>query len=248
MEGHLTVANGTIYDFLSLLGQNIKTNGQHPFHLMVESVSRLFKRFQQFNPHILSKRNMAHHYDLSQKLYGLFLDPDLQYSCAYFETPETDLETAQENKKRHIAAKLMISPGQSVLDIGSGWGGLAIFLAKTIGAKVTGITLSENQLEESHKKAKNEGLTDLIDFYLRDYREQTGTFNRIVSVGMFEHVGVVHFPNFFLKFKNLLSDNGIALLHTIGRSSPPSVTDPWVRKYIFPGGYIPALSEVLPII
>ncbi len=146
MEGHLTVANGTIYDFLSLLGQNIKTNGQHPFHLMVESVSRLFKRFQQFNPHILSKRNMAHHYDLSQKQYGLFLDPDLQYSCAYFETPETDLETAQENKKRHIAAKLMISPGQSVLDIGSGWGGPAIFLAKRIGARVTDITLSENQL------------------------------------------------------------------------------------------------------
>ncbi|HIA80698.1 MAG TPA: class I SAM-dependent methyltransferase, partial [Rhodospirillales bacterium] len=150
MEGHLTVEDGTIYDFLSLLGQNIETHGQHPFHLMVEMVSRLFKRFQQFNPQLLSKKNVAHHYDLSQKLYELFLDPDLQYSCAYFESPETDLETAQENKKRHIAAKLMISPGQSVLDIGSGWGGLAIFLAKTIGAKVTGITLSENQLEESH--------------------------------------------------------------------------------------------------
>lgn len=248
MEGHLTVEDGTIYDFLSLLGQNIETHGQHPFHLMVEMVSRLFKRFQQFNPQLLSKKNVAHHYDLSQKLYELFLDPDLQYSCAYFESPETDLETAQENKKRHIAAKLMISPGQSVLDIGSGWGGLAIFLAKTIGAKVTGITLSENQLEESHKKAKNEGLTDLIDFYLRDYRDQAGTFERIVSVGMFEHVGIGHFPNFFMTYKNLLADNGIALLHTIGRSSPPSVTDPWVRKYIFPGGYIPALSEVLPAI
>ena len=248
MEGHLTVEDGTIYDFLSLLGQNIETHGQHPFHLMVEMLSRLFKRFQQFNPHVLSKKNVAHHYDLSQKLYELFLDPDLQYSCAYFESPETDLETAQENKKRHIAAKLMISPGQSVLDIGSGWGGLAIFLAKTIGARVTGITLSENQLEESHKKAKNEGLTDLIDFYLRDYRDQAGTFERIVSVGMFEHVGIGHFPNFFMTYKNLLADNGIALLHTIGRSSPPSVTDPWVRKYIFPGGYIPALSEVLPAI
>jgi len=248
MEGHLTVEDGTIYDFLSLLGQNIETHGQHPFHLMVEMVSRLFKRFQQFNPQLLSKKNVAHHYDLSQKLYELFLDPDLQYSCAYFESPETDLETAQENKKRHIAAKLMISPGQSVLDIGSGWGGLAIFLAKTIGARVTGITLSENQLEESHKKAKNEGLTDLIDFYLRDYRDQAGTFERIVSVGMFEHVGIGHFPNFFMTYKNLLADNGIALLHTIGRSSPPSVTDPWVRKYIFPGGYIPALSEVLPAI
>jgi len=191
---------------------------------------------------------VAHHYDLSQKLYELFLGPDLQYSCAYFDSPETDLETAQENKKRHIAAKLMISPSQSVLDIGSGWGGLAIFLAKTIGARVTGITLSENQLEESHKKSKNERLTDLIDFYLRDYREQTGTFDRIISVGMFEHVSVVHFPNFFMTYKNLLADNGIALLHTIGRSSPPSVTDPWVRKYIFPGGYIPTLSEVLPII
>ena len=130
MEGHLTVEDGTIFDFLSLLGQNIETHGQHPFHLMVEMVSRLFKRFQQFNPQLLSKKNVAHHYDLSQKLYELFLDPDLQYSCAYFESPETDLETAQENKKRHIAAKLMISPGQSVLDIGSGWGGLAIFLLR----------------------------------------------------------------------------------------------------------------------
>ena len=245
MEGHLTVEDGTIYDFLSLLGQNIETHGQHPFHLMVEMVSRLFKRFQQFNPQLLSKKNVAHHYDLSQKLYELFLDPDLQYSCAYLESPETDLETAQENKKRHIAAKLMISPGQSVLDIGSGWGGLAIFLAKTIGAKVTGITLSENQFVTAKKRAYEEGLNDKVKFALQDYRQEKNKYDRIISVGMFEHVGINYYPTFFSKTYELLNETGVFLLHTIGQTKKPTQTSPWLRKYIFPGGYIPSMSEIL---
>ncbi len=248
MDGTLTIEDGTIYDFLALMAQNIEVSGFHGLHMAGETLSRLFKPIQQFNPASRSKKNVAHHYDLSGELYELFLDSDKQYSCAYFETPETGLEVAQQHKKRHLAAKLLISPGQRVLDIGSGWGGMGLYLAKKTGALVTGVTLSEEQLKVSTDRAQKEGLANQVDFHLRDYRAQTGTFDRIVSVGMFEHVGVGYYPQYFGKLKELLADDGIAVLHTIGRSGTPSVTDAWIRKYIFPGGYIPSLSEVAPVI
>ena len=248
MEERLTVNHGTIFDFLSFLGRNIEMGNQHAVHSFVEKFLKLFRRFQQFNPISRSIKNVAHHYDLSDKLYQLFLDKDLQYSCGYFVTPETDLDSAQDQKKRHIAAKLIIEPDNHILDIGSGWGGLGMFFAQTFGARVTGVTLSESQLRISQERVKQNSLIDKVSFQLRDYRTLIDTFDRIVSVGMFEHVGVSHYQQFFRKLDNLLSENGIALLHTIGRNGPPSVTDPWLRKYIFPGGYIPALSEIMPAI
>ena len=248
MDGRLTVDDGTIYDFLALMSQNMEVGGLNRIQSIWEITGRLFKRFQQFNPAGRAKKNVSHHYDLSSDLYELFLDRDKQYSCAYFVSPETDLETAQEHKKRHLAAKLLISPGQRILDIGSGWGGMVLYLARKTGAFITGVTLSEEQLQVSQERAEKEGLADQVAFHLRDYRAQTGTFDRIVSVGMFEHVGVGFYPHYFGKMKELLADNGIAVLHTIGRSGPPGVTDPWIRKYIFPGGYIPSLSEVTPVI
>ena len=211
----------------------------------------LFKRFQQFNPAKRSQKNVSHHYDLSAEFYQLFLDEDLQYSCAYFNklgAVETNLDKAQQQKKIHIASKLMLSPGMRVLDIGSGWGGMGIFLAQELGANVSGITLSEPQLKVSIEKAKSSGVIRDLNFYLRDYRDQVGKFDRIVSVGMFEHVGVGYYGQYFSKINMLMEKDGIALLHTIGRQGPPSVTDPWIRKYIFPGGYIPALSEIVPVI
>ncbi len=248
MDGRLTVDGGTIYDFLALMSQNMEVGGLNRIQAIWEITGSFFKRFQQFNPAGRAKKNVAHHYDLSSDLYELFLDRDKQYSCAYFVSPETDLETAQEHKKRHLAAKLLISPGQRILDIGSGWGGMGLYLARKTGAFITGVTLSEEQLQVSQERAEKEGLADQVAFHLRDYRAQTGTFDRIVSVGMFEHVGVGFYPHYFGKMKELLADNGIAVLHTIGRSGPPNVTDPWIRKYIFPGGYVPSLSEVTPVI
>jgi cyclopropane-fatty-acyl-phospholipid synthase len=211
------------------------------------ATARMMRRIYQLNPVWRARRNVAHHYDLSDQLYELFLDDDRQYSCAYFRTPENDLETAQHDKKRHIAAKLLLRPGQKVLDIGSGWGGLAIYLAAESGVEVTGLTLSEEQLKASQRRAAAAGLADRVRFYLRDYREETGQYDRIVSVGMFEHVGVNHYPAFFAKLKGLLAPDGVALLHSIGRMEGPGMTNTWLRKYIFPGGYSPALSEVVPV-
>ncbi len=205
----------------------------------------LFRRVHQFNPIPRARRNAAHHYDLSDQLYELFLDRDRQYSCAYFDDCGDDLDTAQLNKKRHIAAKLLIRPGQTVLDIGSGWGGLALYLAAECGADVTGLTLSVEQLKTAARRAAAAGLSDRVRFYLRDYREEDGRYDRIVSVGMFEHVGVNHYEAFFTRVKSLLAPDGVALLHSIGRIDGPGATHPWIRKYIFPGGYIPALSEVV---
>ena len=192
--------------------------------------------------------NVAHHYDLSDTLYGLFLDADRQYSCAYFTHTHDDLEQAQQGKKRHLAAKLLLEPGVRVLDIGSGWGGLGLYLAEAGAAQVVGITLSEEQLKVSRDRAGRAGLDDRVRFELCDYRAMRGTFDRIVSVGMFEHVGVRHFPEFFAAVRDLLTDDGVAVLHSIGRADGPGVTNPWIRKYIFPGGYAPALSEVLPVV
>jgi cyclopropane-fatty-acyl-phospholipid synthase len=204
------------------------------------------KRLDQYNPVHKAKKNVAHHYDLSGTLYDLFLDRDRQYSCAYFENSAASLEDAQLAKKRHLAAKLGIKPGMKVLDIGSGWGGLGLYLAETCGAQVTGVTLSEEQHKLSNARAQQRGLAERAQFRLLDYRNLNEPFDRIVSVGMFEHVGVGHYKEFFAKCRALLKDDGVAVLHSINRSDGPGATSAWIKKYIFPGGYIPALSEVLP--
>ncbi|MES2599234.1 MAG: cyclopropane-fatty-acyl-phospholipid synthase family protein [Pseudomonadota bacterium] len=208
----------------------------------------LIRHWQQFNPPARSKRNVASHYDLDGRLYRLFLDADMQYSCAYFETPDSTLDDAQLAKKRHVAAKLLVKPDHRVLDIGSGWGGLGLYLAGMTGANVTGVTLSEEQLGVSNARAGELNLTDRAQFRLQDYRETPGPFDRIVSVGMFEHVGVDYYDTYFKRCAELLADDGVMVLHSIGRSEGPGITNPWIAKYIFPGGYIPALSEVLPAI
>jgi cyclopropane-fatty-acyl-phospholipid synthase len=208
----------------------------------------LVRHAQQFNPPGRSKNNVERHYDLDGRLYSLFLDADKQYSCAYFERPDATLDDAQLAKKRHIAAKLLIEPGHRLLDIGSGWGGLGLYLAEMTGADVTGVTLSREQLQVSNARASEKNLTNSAKFLLEDYRDIPGPFDRLVSVGMFEHVGVDHYDTYFKRCAELLSDDGVMLLHSIGRSEGPGITNPWIAKYIFPGGYIPALSEVLPAI
>lgn len=241
---HYTIENGDIFEFLVLLTKNVQQRGYPKIQSVLDTIDWIFRRVQQFNPVGRATRNVAHHYDLSNDLYEMFLDRDRQYSCAYFENIGDDLDTAQENKKRHIAAKLNIHNNDRVLDIGSGWGGMGLYLAKHFDAHVTGITLSKEQLKVSSDRADNEGLSECVKFEFRDYRAQQGVFDRIVSVGMFEHVGVSHIGQFFNKIDDLLSDDGVALFQTIGRSGPPIATDPWIRKYIFPGGYMPALSEI----
>jgi cyclopropane-fatty-acyl-phospholipid synthase len=247
MDGTLVVEQGSIADVLALLLQ------QHPKGVAdwtspTRFIRYLFRRLQQFNPRSRSRRNVAHHYDLDGRLYSLFLDGDQQYSCGYFETPDQLLDDAQLAKKRHLAAKLRLKPGASVLDVGSGWGGLALYLAEMADAHVTGITLSREQYHHAQRRAAERRRTKDAVFRLVDYRDVEGCFDRIVSVGMFEHVGVGFYDAFFRKCGSLLADDGVMLLHAIGRSSSPSITNPWIAKYIFPGGYIPALSEVLPAI
>jgi cyclopropane-fatty-acyl-phospholipid synthase len=248
MDGTLTIEEGTLYDFLDICTLNIEHLFDLPYYGLIDSVARLSRGFTQLNPMSRSKQNVAHHYDLSDTLYDLFLDTDRKYSCAYFTYPDQPLEDAQTAKKRHIAAKLLLKPGQRVLDIGCGWGGLALYLASMADVHVTGITLSEEQLKIARERAAKAGLTDRVNFELRDYRELDGHFDRIVSVGMFEHVGVPQYPIFFAKIHDLLAPDGVALLHSIGRSDGPGSTNPWLKKYIFPGGYSPALSEVLQVV
>jgi cyclopropane-fatty-acyl-phospholipid synthase len=248
MNGTLTVEDASIYDFLDLMASNMAVAPANVLTPLYNGFGRAFRVFQQYNPLHRARRNVAHHYDLSDTLYELFLDADRQYSCAYFAAPDQTIEQAQANKKRHIAAKLLLAPGQHVLDIGCGWGGLALYLAKECGVSVTGLTLSTEQLRVAERRAAAAGLSDRVRFELRDYRETNGRYDRIVSVGMFEHVGVVHYPEFFGKVKELLADDGVALLHSIGRQDGPASTNPWLRKYIFPGGYSPAMSEVVPVV
>ena len=245
MDGTLTVEDGDVYDFLSLAVMNLGWRELRSKHGLWRHLTR---RLGQADTVAKARANVAHHYDLSGTLYDLFLDRDRQYSCAYYVNPDESLEAAQDNKKRHIAAKLVLKPQSRVLDIGSGWGGLALYLAQVSGAHVTGVTLSTEQLEVARTRAKESALTERVEFRLEDYRDVSGRFDRIVSVGMFEHVGIGHYREFFDKARDLLSDDGVMLLHTIGRSFGPGVTGPWVRKYMFPGGYAPALSEVLPVI
>lgn len=202
------------------------------------------RKWMQRNTAAKSKSNVAHHYDISDDLYRLFLDADMQYSCAYFANPKMTLEQAQAAKKAHIANKLAIEPGMRVLDIGCGWGGMALTLARDYGARVTGVTLSENQLATARARAESEGLTDLVEFRLQDYRAVEEQFDRVVSVGMLEHVGVPHYAEYFDKVQSVLKPDGVALIHTIGRCAPPTTPSPWFDKYIFPGGYIPSLSEL----
>ena len=243
VEGTLRIEHGTIMDLLTLLARNIGTIG--PGHWLHWEA-----RVRRWLPSRVSigraRRNVAHHYDLSPALYDLFLDADRQYSCAYFTSPHDSLEAAQMQKQRHIAAKLMLDrPGLRVLDIGSGWGGLALFLAAHAGADVTGITLSVEQHQASTARAAAAGLSDQVRFHLRDYRQEQGSYDRIVSVGMFEHVGRGNYAKFFAKLRGLLRDDGVALLHSIGDSGTPGPINPFIRKYIFPGAYIPVLSEAL---
>jgi cyclopropane-fatty-acyl-phospholipid synthase len=243
------VENGDIADLLDLLMHNLSLARPQGALNFMRRWRRITRWFMQYNYASRARRNVAHHYDLSGRLYDIFLDRDRQYSCAYFSTPGETLEEAQIGKKRHIAAKLFLNrAGLSVLDIGSGWGGLALDLARDCGAKVLGVTLSDEQIALARRRAQVAGLSERCRFELVDYRALNGTFDRIVSVGMFEHVGVPYYSAFFSKLRALLKEDGVALLHTIGRSDGPGVTNPWTAKYIFPGGYTPALSEVLPVI
>jgi cyclopropane-fatty-acyl-phospholipid synthase len=248
MDGRLVMEQGTVYDLLAILAANLN---HVTWFFWARTLNRLrlaTRWIQNFNPRWRARRNIGHHYDLDGALYDLFPDADRQYSCAYFETDDMSLDRAQEAKLRHIAAKLYLRDGQRVLDIGSGWGGLGLYLAKTAHVDVTGITLSKQQLKTSQARVKASGLSRAVNFQLRDYREVEGTFDRIVSVGMFEHVGAAHFHTYFEQIAKLLSEDGVALLHSIGRFDGPAPTNPFIAKYIFPGGYVPALSEVLPAI
>ncbi len=248
MDGRVTFEDGDVGDFLDLVARNLGT-GYGPAHWQwIASARSWLKRLGRANTRRRAHRNVAHHYDLSGALYDLFLDADKQYSCAFFESPTDSLEQAQLQKKQRIAAKLALKPGQRVLDIGSGWGGLALHLAQHANVEVLGVTLSEEQLKVATARAVEMGLTDRVRFRLQDYRELEGRFDRIVSVGMFEHVGIHDYARFFDTVSSLLTEDGVALLHSIGRSDGPGATNPWAAKYIFPGAYAPALSEVLPTI
>lgn len=245
VEGGLVLEQGDVADFIDLIGANAKFK---PRKKRGPLQRWLRDRRREKNHRRAARRNVAHHYDLSNELYRRFLDEDMQYSCAYFARPDMTLEEAQLAKKRHIAAKLALKPGLQVLDIGSGWGGMAMTLAEETGAEVHGVTLSTEQLALAQERAEARGLSSRVRFSLTDYRDVPGPYDRIVSVGMFEHVGRPNYQAYFDGIARLLKDDGVALIHSIGRPEGPNVTNAWVAKYIFPGGYIPALSEVLPAV
>ena len=248
MDGRITPADCTLEEVMTVIVRN-RFKGRIPPSVLLANRARFHVRsFLHRNAPQTARRNVAHHYDISDDLYRLFLDVDMQYSCAYFRDPAMTLEEAQAAKKAHIAAKLCLEPGMRVLDIGCGWGGMALTLARDHGCDVTGITLSENQLATARKRANGEGLAPRARFELRDYRHVEGTFDRIVSVGMLEHVGVPNFDTYFARVAELLDPDGIALIHTIGRSGPPMAQSSWINKYIFPGGYVPSLSELVPAV
>jgi len=248
MDGRMTFEGSSLREFLTLFSVNRLSLSSYPLQKALRRVSRGMKRLQQANPVGQAEANVAHHYDIGNAFYELFLDEGLFYSCAYFREPGESLEAAQINKCRLIAAKLGLKPGMRVLDIGCGWGGLALYLAKTANVTVHGVTLSKEQFAKAEERARAAGLSDRVTFALHDYRLIEDTFDRIVSVGMFEHVGVGHYDEFFSKINRLLKDDGIMLLHSIGHMSPPGTASPWLRKYIFPGAYSPALSEVFPAV
>ncbi len=248
MDEGLTIEGDDLKGLGELIFINISNLENTPIPRITSFFMKCIRSITQFNNKIRAKRNIQHHYDLTDELYSLFLDEDRQYSCAYFASPEFTLEEAQIAKKDHISRKLLIEPEMDILDIGSGWGGLGLTLAKKYGARVQGVTLSTEQHKISNRRAREEGLSDRVDFSLMDYRSVNKKFDRIVSVGMFEHVGTPHYREYFKSVRNTLKDDGVALLHTIGRSAPPAGTNPWLAKYIFPGGYVPALSETMEAI
>ena len=243
-NGSLVIENGTLTEFLEIAIRNIGTQNINVYGKILNKLKGFYRYLTNFNKGFISKKNVSHHYDISEKLYDLFLDTNRQYSCAYFKNENDSLEEAQANKIDHIIKKLNIKSDQKILDIGSGWGTLAINIAQKTKANVTGITLSKNQLEYSNNKAKELNLANQVEFKLMDYRQLNEKFDRIVSVGMFEHVGRKFYKSYFNKVSKLLKEKGVALIHTIGSSKPPRYPQPWITKYIFPGGYTPSLSQI----
>lgn len=248
MSGAMTVEDGDLLDLLDLIAYNLRWDRDNATRVALWRQARVAAHIDQWNWARRSRRNVAHHYDLGDRLYALFLDPEWQYSCAYYADPGNDLERAQRDKLAHLASKLALVPGQRVLDIGCGWGGLALYLNRVADVDVLGVTLSEDQLRVARERAARAGVADRVRFELVDYREVRGQFDRIVSVGMLEHVGLPHYRAYFDKIAELLAPDGVALVHTIGRVDGPGATDPWTARYIFPGGYAPALSQLLPAI
>ena len=243
MNGQLVVEEGTIHDFIELFFVNKRQFDLNPSQIFWNGLSRKFRRFMQHNTVLNARKNVEHHYDLGNDFYRLWLGDDMQYSCGYFEAGTETLDEAQTAKKRHIAAKLALEPGQTVLDIGSGWGGMALYLAAVVDVKVVGVTLAEEQLKVAQARAAHMGLSDRVEFRLQDYRTVTETFDRVVSVGMLEHVGVSHLTEYYLNVRDRLAPDGVALVHSVSSKAPPGITGPFLRKYIFPGGYSPSLSE-----
>jgi cyclopropane-fatty-acyl-phospholipid synthase len=249
MDGTMRFEDGsTLRDFLTLFSVNRLSLGSYPLQKVLRSIKMRFRKRQQSNRKGQAQQNVAHHYDLGNDFYKLFLDDNMLYSCAYFREPSETLEQAQRNKLRLLAAKLGLKPGMKVLDIGCGWGDLALYLARLEDVEVLGVTLSKEQQALASSRAQAAGLADRVRFELKDYRDVTEKFDRIVSVGMFEHVGVHHYDEFFAKLSSLMPDDGLAVLHSIGHMSPPGMASPWLRKYIFPGAYSPALSEVFEVV
>ncbi len=248
MDGSLVIDEGTLFAFLRLLILNNRRWNESFWGQVFERADDILSLPAVFNPVSRSRKNVKHHYDLSGELFSLFLDTDRQYSCAYFRSDDEALDSAQLNKKQHIAAKLDVRPNQHILDIGSGWGGLALYLARHYPVRVTGLTLSDEQHRVSNARAQQLGLEDRVTFKLADYRLEKEQYDRIVSVGMFEHVGKPHFSRFFRKVHSLLAPDGVALIHTIGFQTPPGPINPWLRRHIFPGAYLPSLSQLAPVL
>ena len=247
-NGSIVIENGTLTEFLDIALKNVGRQSTNSITNVLEKFRRVYRYISNFNLVGKSKENVAHHYDISNKFYDLFLDEKRQYSCAYFKNEDDTLEVAQNNKIDHIIKKLNLKPNQKVLDIGCGWGTLALDIAKKTQCAVVGITLSKNQLEYAQQKAKEMNLENQVEFRLTDYRQLNEKFDRVVSVGMFEHVGKKFYNKYFNKVFDFLNEDGVALIHTIGSVNPPRGSQPWITKYIFPGGYTPSLSEVsLPI-
>lgn len=248
MDETLTIDNDDVRGFLTLVVRNFQSGNLPWIQTLARNLRIAKRKWDQWIPHAIAKKNAEHHYDISTPFYYLFLDEDRQYTCAYYKDPSFTLEQAQVAKKAHIADKLLIKPGMRVLDIGSGWGGLAITLAKEYGAQVVGVTLSDEQRKAAIKRAEEASVAHLVEFRLQDYRDVTEQFDRIVSVGMLEHVGQPQYPTYFRQIEKNLKEDGVALIHFIGRTGPPGNLSPWFQKYIFPGGYTPSLSEVAGVV
>ena len=248
VDGDLTIEEGSLEIFINIMTKNYKNFDKIFFHKIRKIFKKMFSFLNKKNLISTSIKNVAHHYDINEEIYKLFLDKDMQYSCAYFHNDNISLDQAQIDKKHHLIKKMNIDKkNMRILDIGSGWGGMALQIAKDTGAYVKGITLSKKQLETSRKRAKQNNLSSLVNFELEDYRNINEKFDRIISIGMFEHVGIKQYDVFFKKIKDILTDDGVMVLHSIGQKYKPEETNPWIKKYIFPGGYIPSLSEIFSV-